>query len=147
LGPEAEQRTPLGRAAVGTFVDQARVEFVFLEARGFSVASDGPDFVRYKSIGGVFVHIFRDANEKHLGFKVGLSSRPRDALSAVELAQLSGQTRPRTLYPETQSELHSGMRSLAQLLREHGTRALGGDLGIYDEALELRERFTHGSTP
>lgn len=102
--------------------------------------------VRYERADGVFVRVFRDQRDKYVGFRIGLVSRPRDALTATELATLSGVAEPRGEYPERADQLRTSVARVAQALQTHGERPLGGDETIYDEAMELRRAYTQRYT-
>lgn len=129
-----------------TLLEMIEAEFSFLVELGFRSVVEGDNSVRYERDDGVFVHVFRDPKDKYVGFRVGLASRPRDALTATELARLSGVTAPRGQYPDRPDEVHAGVARVARELREHGQRALAGDESIYDEAMELRRAYTQQFT-
>lgn len=121
-------------------------EFAFLVEQGFRPEVEGEDSVRFEREDGVFVRVFRDPNDKYVGFRIGLSSRPRDALTATELARLSGVAVPRGEYPERADQIQASVARIAHELQAHGHRPLAGDETIYDEAMELRRTYTHRFT-
>lgn len=121
-------------------------EFRFLAERGFHCTIEDETSLRYESAEGVFVRVFRDPRDKYVGFRIGLTSRPRDALTATELAKLSGVAESRGEYPERADQLRASVARVARDLRIHGERALGGDESIYDEAMELRRAYTRRYT-
>jgi hypothetical protein len=73
-------------------------------------------------------------------------SRPRDALTATELARLGGTPVPRGEFPERTDELHSSVAAVARQLKANGDRVLSGDESIYDEAMQLRQAYTRRYT-
>ena len=119
--------------------------FGFLLDRGFQAVVEGDDAVAYEASTGVFVRVFRDPRDRYVGFRVGLKSRPKDALTTAELARLTGAKSPGD-YPESVTELRASAVRLAQLLRDYGDRALGGDETILDEAMSLRREYTKSFT-
>jgi len=121
-------------------------EFQFLVDRGFRGVAEDENSVRYDGPGGIFVRIFRDSRDKYVGYRIGLTSRPRDALTSTELAKLSGVAAPRGEYPERADQLHSSVARVARELRVYGERALAGDESIYDDAMELRRAYTQQFT-
>jgi hypothetical protein len=122
--------------------DMIVAEFAFLVDSGFRWAVENPDSVIYENDAGVFVRVFRDSNDKYVGFRVGLTSRPRDALTATELARLGGTTLPSGEFPEREDRLHSSVARIAHQLQANGRRALSGDESIFDEAMDLRREYT-----
>ena len=129
-----------------TLVEMIQAEFSFLEESGFHSVVESDNSVRYERSDGVFVRVFRDPNDKYVGFRIGLTSRPRDALTATELARLSGVAAPRGEYPERADETWASVTRVARELRKHGARPLSGDKTIYDEAMELRRAYTRQFT-
>ena len=128
-----------------TFADVIMSEFGFLVARGFQPVIQSDDEVAYEAHNGVFVRLFRDRRDGYLGFRVGLSSRPRDALTTSEFARLTG-AESQGEYPETISQVRAGAARLAQLLQDYGVRVLAGDETILDEAMALRREYTKSFT-
>lgn len=128
-----------------TFPDVIAAEFGFLLDLGFQSVVEGDDAVRYEAPTGVFVRVFRDKRDRHVGFRVGLKDRPRDALTTPEFARLTGAA-SRGEYPESISELRASAARLAQLLRDYGDGALAGDETILDEAMALRREYTKSFT-
>jgi hypothetical protein len=121
-------------------------EFRYLVDLGFRSLVENENSVRYDRPDGVFVSVFRDPRDKYVGFRVGLASRPRDALSATELAKLVGApTRPGE-YPERDDQVWASVARAALDLRKQGARALSGDQAIFDEAMELRRAYTQRFT-
>lgn len=129
-----------------TLVAIVEDEFQFLAERGFHSVVESENSVLYESAAGIFVRVFRDQRDKYVGFRVGLASRPRDALTATELAKLFGVPDPRGEYPERSDQLRASVARVAHELRTYGDRALGGDESIYDEAMELRRAYTQRYT-
>jgi hypothetical protein len=129
-----------------TLVEIVEDEFRFLGEHGFHSVVEDESSVRFERGDGVFVRVFRDQRDKYVGFRIGLSSRPRDALTATELAKLSGVAVPRGEYPERADQLRASVARVARDLRIHGDRPLGGDETIYDEAMELRRAYTQQYT-
>jgi len=125
-----------------TFVQIIEAEFNFLVEQGFQSVVEDEDSVRYDRRDGVFVRIFRDPRDGYVGFRVGLASRPRDALTATELARLSGVTAPRGEYPDRAEHIRASVARVAQDLQTYGERPLAGDEAIYDEVMELRRAYT-----
>lgn len=125
-----------------SFVELVKDEFSFLTDRGFADSVEGEREVRYENDEGVFVRVFRDPRDKYVGYRVGLSARPKDALTAAELVRLSGARQHRGEYPERDSELGASIARVSAELRQFGERALSGDVSIYDEAMELRREHT-----
>lgn len=128
-----------------TFLDAIAPEFAFLGDRGFHATAEGDDAVLYEAPNGVFVRVFRDPRDRYVGFRVGLTSRPKDALTMTELARLTG-AESRGEYPERPAELRASAARLARLLRTHGERSLSGDETILEEAMRLRREYTKGFT-
>jgi hypothetical protein len=128
-----------------TFLDVVASEFGFLLDRGFRSVVESEGVVVYEATNGVFVRVFRDATDLYVGFRVGLGSRPRDALTTPEFARLTG-AKCRGDYPESASDLRAGAARLAQLLRDFGDRVLSGDEKILDEAMALRRQHTNSFT-
>ena len=127
-------------------VHMIETEFQFLVERGFRLVIEDPNNVLFERDDGVFVRVFRDSRDKYLGYRIGLASRPLDALTATELARLSGIAAPRGEYPERADQLHTSVARIAQDLRTHGERPLSGDETIYDEAMDLRRDYTQQFT-
>jgi hypothetical protein len=128
-----------------TFSEVVISEFSFLLARGFQPVVHTDDEVAYAAPHGVFVRLFRDARDRYVGFRVGLSSRPKDALTTTEFVRLTG-AKSQGEYPETISQLRASARRLAQLLHDYGDRVLAGDETILDEAKALRREYTKSFT-
>ncbi len=130
-----------------TPIEMIAEEFAFLEELGFRHMTEDEDIVRYDRPDGVFVRVFRDPRDSHVGFRIGLSSNPRDALTDAELARLSGvPTTPRRDYPELDDPVYFSIARAAQELRRHGERPLAGDTTIYDEVQKLRRAYTQQFT-
>jgi len=138
--------TGLPNEAGATFAAIVEDEFLFLVERGFRCVVEHEYSVRYEHASGVFVQVFRDERDKFVGFRIGLLARPRDALTAPELAKLSGVVEPRAEYPERADQLQASVARVADELRFHGERALRGDESIYDDAMELRRAYTQQYT-
>jgi hypothetical protein len=120
-------------------------KFSFLLDRGFRYSVESDESVLYESPDGIFVRVFRDPRDRYVGFRAGLASRPRDALTVPEFARLTGAT-TKGDYPETTSELHVDADRLARLLEDYGERVLAGDETILDEAMVLRSEYTKSFT-
>lgn len=120
-------------------------EFSFLRARGFRSSVESDESVLYEAANGVFVRVFRDPRDRYLGFRAGLSSRPRDALTVPEFARLTG-AKTRGEYPESAPEIRAGAARLARLLKDFGERVFSGDETILDEAMALRSEYTKSFT-
>ena len=129
-----------------TIVQIIGAEFQFLVGRGFRSVVEDENTVLYERDDGVFVRVFRDSRDKYIGFRVGLVSRPQDALTATELARLSGVAAPHGEYPLRADQVHASVARVAQDLRTHGERPLGGDETVYDEAMDLRRSYTRPFT-
>ncbi len=99
----------------------------------------------YDAANGVFVRVFRDPRDRYVGFRAGLRSRPRDALTVPEFARLTG-AETQGKYPESVSELRAAAIRLARLLKDFGEHVLSGDETILDEAIALRSEYTHSFT-
>jgi hypothetical protein len=127
-------------------VEIIKIEFSFLVERGFDIHVENENSVKYSNSQGVFVRVFRDSNDKYVGFRVGLLSRPRDALTATELARLAGVTNSRGEFPVRKDQLHASVATIAHQLQAHGERALTGEIAIFDEAKELRRAYTRPFT-
>jgi hypothetical protein len=125
-----------------TLVDMIATEFVFLIERGFHATVEGKNSVLYANASGVFVRVFRDPIDKYVGFRVGLASRPKDALTAAEIVRLAGVTAHRGEYPEGIDQLDATVARVAQELRTYGERPLSGEVAIFDEAMEMRRQHT-----
>jgi hypothetical protein len=121
-------------------------EFSFLVDLGFRSIAETAYMVRYERDDGVFVKVFRDPYDKYVGYRIGLTSRPQDALTATELAELSGLAVPRSEYPERADRTRAMIARAAQELKRRGERPLSGDESIYDEAMELRRAYTQQFT-
>ena len=128
-----------------TFADAVTTEFAFLVDRGFNVEVESDDVVIYEAASGAFIKVFRDSRDRHVGFRAGLMSRPKDALTTAELARLTGASSAGE-YPAASSNYRAAAARLAQLLRDHGSRILAGDGTILDEAMELRREYTRRFT-
>ncbi len=133
---------PSGRE---TFTSVITSEFRFLLDRGFALVVECADAVRYEAASGAFVRVFRDPRDQYVGFRVGLQTRPRDALTAPELARLMG-AQSQGEYPDNFFDLRTAAAKLARLLRDYGDRALAGDETILDEAMALRREYTSSYT-
>ena len=66
-----------------TLQKMIEAEFGYLLDLGFLCVFEHENSVRYERGDGVFVRVFRDPRDKHVGFRVGLASRPRDALTGT----------------------------------------------------------------
>jgi hypothetical protein len=124
------------------FSEVVIAEFGFLVERGFRpvvVQADGE--VRFVAAHGVFVRVFHDPRERHVGFRVGLSSCPKDALAMEEYARLTGAKRHGE-YLEGVPRVRASARNLARLLRDHGDGVLAGDEEIYERVKGLRHEYT-----
>lgn len=128
-----------------TFAEIVVSAFAFLLDREFSSVVEIDDAVVYEAPSGVFMRVFRDSRDRYVGFRVGLKTRPRDALTTAEFARLTG-AESRGEYPETIPELRASAARLSQLLRDYGDGALGGDETILDEAMTLRRECTKSFT-
>jgi hypothetical protein len=95
-----------------TLVEMIDVEFAFQVDLGFRLVVEGVNSVRYERSDGVFVRVFRDPNDKYVGFRIGLATRPRDALTATELASPSGVATPHGEYPERADSYRRASRVL-----------------------------------
>lgn len=120
-------------------------EFSFLLDRGFRPTVEGGESVLYEAANGVFVRVFRDSRDRYVGFRAGLTSRPKDALTVPEFARLTG-AEMQGEFPASGSELRAGAARLAGLLRDFGERVLSGDETILDEAMALRSEYTKSFT-
>jgi hypothetical protein len=103
-----------------TLAEIVQDEFQFLAERGFHCVVEDASSIRYERDDGVFVRVFRDQRDKYVGFRIGLTSRPRDALTATELAKLSGVAEPRGEFPERFNQLRASVARVAHDLRTHG---------------------------
>jgi len=119
--------------------------FAFLLDRGFRCSIESDESVVYEGPSGAFVRVFRDTRDRYLGFRAGVLSRPRDALTVPELARLTG-AKAEGHYPESGSDLRDAAGRLALFLRDHGDRVLSGDESILDEAMALRSEYTKSFT-
>ena len=117
-------------------------EFAFLTEAGFRSAVEGDNSVSYEHPDGLFVQVFQDPRDKYVGFRLGQVDRPKDALTATELARLADVATPRGEYPERGDQLAASVAKVAQDLRKYGERALSGDHTIFEEAKELRRAYT-----
>ena len=126
------------------FDERANTAFSFLLTRGFRRDADPAPRLRFVNDTGVFVDVFHIPLERYTGFKVGLTSQPRDALNNEELRSVEKVQRlPSRLGPIESSE---PLEALARLLEEHGERVLSGEQGVFEEARELRRRYTEQFT-
>jgi hypothetical protein len=125
----------------GGFPELVAAEFSFLLDRGFQFSVESDESVLYEAASGVFVRVFRDPRDRYFGFRAGLRSRPRDALTVPEFARLTG-AETRGEYPDSESELRASAARLARLLENFGDRVLAGDETILDEAMALRSEYT-----
>lgn len=123
-----------------------QTDFSFLLELGFRCVVESENSVRYERSDDTFVRVFRDWRDEYVGFRIGRSSQPKDALTATELAKLSGVTVHTGQLPERADDLQASVAQIAQELRAHGQRPLLGDTGIYEEAKELRRAYTSGFT-
>lgn len=120
-------------------------EFSFLRDRGFSSTVESGDSVLYEAANGVFVRVFRDSRDRYVGFRAGLTSRPKDALTVPEFARLTG-AESQGEFPGSASELQASAARLARLLRDFGERVLSGDETILNEAMAMRSEYTKSFT-
>lgn len=127
------------------FPEVVASEFSFLRDRGFSSTVESGDSVLFEAANGVFVRVFRDSRDRYVGFRAGLTSRPKDALTVPELARLTG-AESQGEFPESDAELVAGAARLARLLRDFGERVLSGDETILNEAMALRSEYTKSFT-
>lgn len=127
------------------FSEVVASEFSFLGDRGFRCTVESEDSVLYEAANGAFVRVFRDSRDKYVGFRAGMKSRPKDALTVPELARLTGADIDGE-FPESVSELRAGTARLARLLKDFGERVLSGDETILDEAMALRSEYTKSFT-
>jgi len=121
-------------------------EFSFLTKIGFLSTPESPNTVLFEGPNDVFVRVFHDTNDKYLGFRVGLTSRPRDAPTAEELATIGGGPPPPGEFVEHADQLRGSIRRVADLLMAKGDRILSGDESILYEAMELRQAHTRRFT-
>lgn len=126
------------------FEERASTAFSFLLARGFRRDATPPPTVRFVNDSGVFVDVFHIPFERYIGFKVGLTSQPKDAINNEELRTVENVQRPRSHFGAT--EPSDPLEALAHLLEAHGERVLSGEQGVFDEARELRRRYTEQFT-
>ena len=124
----------------------AQDAFAFLLAMGFDLAADGPYEVRYESAAGVFVRVFHATDDHYLGFRVGLTAEPRDAVTERELLAVMQAPELPGLFPNPTSLPKEALSELARRLRNYGARALAGDRAIFDKARVLRRAHTEGYT-
>ncbi len=108
----------------------------------FALVEVGQRSARYQSDRGVFVLVFHDPADRYVGFKVGLLSEPRDALTDAEVRRLAGATELRGLAAAPGSDLSDVLHELALRLVEYGEDALAGDPTVFDRARELRRDYT-----
>lgn len=121
--------------------------FSFLTRQGFRVVSASDTEVRFENHeAGTFVRVFHDKIDKYLGYRVGLLTHPKDALTAAEVDSLEGHGDTPGLYPETADELPVAVKELARRLEGRGSRALGGEPEIFAEA-QACGRDTRLDTP
>jgi hypothetical protein len=82
----------------------------------------------------------------HVGFRVGLSSQPNDALTDAELRRLEWNE----IAPPATAQVGEGLRWAAEdashTLETLGDRALAGEETIFAEASELRREHTRKYT-
>jgi len=127
------------------FPEVVTSEFRFLRDLGFSATVESGESVLYEAANGVFVRVFRDSRDRYVGFRAGLTNRPKDALTVPEFARLTG-AESQGEFPESASELPAGAARLARLLRDFGERVLSGDETILDEAMAMRSEYTNAFT-
>lgn len=132
---------PASGTAPESFTELAASAFAFLIDRGFRYSVESDDSVIFEEESGAFVRVFRDPRDRYVGFRVGVVTRPRDALTVPEFVRLTG-AKAESHYPESSSDLREAAGRLALLLKEHGDRVLSGDESILDEAMALRSEYT-----
>lgn len=127
-----------------SFVAIVAEEFGFLAERGFHSVVEDEARVRFDRADGLFVSVFFDQYDRYVGFRIGLASQPRNALTDAELVKLSGAAPDRSALPfvEQADQLLGAVARAANDLRMHGDRPLSGDEGVYEEAMELRRAHT-----
>lgn len=139
-----DTRSPSGERDQ-TFSEIVTSEFSFLVDRGFRAAIESNESVAYEAENGALVRVFRDPRDRYVGFRAGLTSRPKDSLTVPEFVRLTG-AQSQGEFPEGVSELRLGVARLARLLRDFGERVLSGDETILDEAMALRREYTKSFT-
>ena len=128
-----------------TFSEVVSSEFSFLVDRGFRTAVESDESVAFEATNGAFVRVFRDPRDRYVGFRAGVTSRPKDALTVPEFVRLTG-AESQGEFPESVAEVRAGVARLARLLRDFGERVLSGDETILDEAMALRREYTKSFT-
>ena len=123
-------------AEAKTFVDHVHQESAFLTTHGFLTVQESDTEVMFESPSGVFVRFLYSPREEWVGFRVGLLSEPRDAVSDAELARLAGVTSERHLTGE--GGLGAAVAESAAILRQLGARALQGDPSVFEDASSWR---------
>ena len=144
LGPNVVQVTGEKSWNQG-FATAVKTSASYLEASGFRLTSEEATRLRYESSDGVFVLFFLDLQDHYVGFRVGLVTKPRDALTESEVLYLAGQNMPGQ-YPESPDELERAVVEAARRLREYGQDALSGAPSIYETASALRKDHTERYT-
>jgi hypothetical protein len=89
--------------------------------------------------------VFRDPRDRYVGFRAGLVTRPRDALTVPEFERLTGAT-TKSDHSGSGSGLRVAAARLARLLNDYGERILSGDESILEEAMALRREYTRPFT-
>ena len=129
--------------------EQAQVigkAFDFLKQRGFVPRTEDSSTVRFESADGRFVSVFWDAREQFLGFRVGHSSCPSDAVTDAELALIESERVSYHATRGTPREVGAAARAAAECLEALGERALEGDPALFADVMELRREHTRGYT-
>lgn len=128
------------------FATAVKTSASYLEASGFRLTSEEATRLRYETTDGVFLLFFLDLQDHNVGFRVGLVTKPRDALTESEVLYLvSGQNMPGQ-YPESPDEVERAVVEVARRLRQYGQDALSGTPSIYEAASALRKTHTERYT-
>jgi hypothetical protein len=112
------------------FAKIATQAFAFLTSVGFSQVEAAPTIVRYRR-GDVGADVYHGRQSYELGFEVGRGETRYSMSELIRAADAEAAKRYRVYAATTQAGVIEGLRQLADLARQYGTRALQGDGNFY----------------
>jgi len=134
LGPE---RTRLN------FADAVQRAFAFLTDLGFVQVETSPTIVRYHK-GDVEVDVYHGRQSYELGFEIGRDGAKYTLSELIRIADPKTAVRYRNFVATTQSTLTEGLRSLAELIKRYGQRALQADPEFFVALGRQRKSWVEG---
>ncbi len=106
--------------------------FSFLEDMGFREIEAAPTIVRYRK-DDLVCNVYHGRSSYELGFEIGPEGEEYPVSALIRASDVAAYDQYRTPVATTPAELASGIKRLADLVRQYGERALRGDPAFFAE--------------